>query len=299
MKFGFFARRAAEAPPAAPRPLPHPIADWGPPPLLPEPSQGDVLLEELLMLAPRRRCLLAWGDGGRVARMSVALHAAGAASTLVAHPGAVPGEAMGELLEAGRRLGLPGPARELARRAPVGGQMAVPGAVDCDAGRPWRCGGDLASAALGALAGPVDVVADGSQLIHWPDPLARLRALAATGARHVVLETPLLQADADLTAAGFAPGQVWYAVGMSPGQSMAMADYWTRRDVTLRQYSLLPRGFTSEEAAAAGFGAVAWWSFTDLAGLDRLLSLAGLRLLRQRSVWEGRAVVVVAEPVGA
>jgi hypothetical protein len=80
---------------------------------------------------------------------------------------------------------------------------------------------------------------------------------------------------------------------------MAMADYWTRRDVTLRQYSLLPRGFTSEEAAAAGFGAVAWWSFTDLAGLDRLLSLAGLRLLRQRSVWEGRAVVVVAEPVGA
>jgi hypothetical protein len=258
-----------------------------------------VLLEELLMLAPRRRCLLAWGDGGRVARMSVALHAAGAASTLVAHPGAVPGEAMGVLLEAGRRLGLPGPARELARRAPVGGQMAVPGAVDCDAGRPWRCGGDLASAALGALAGPVDVVADGSQLIHWPDPLARLRALAATGARHVVLETPLLWPDAALTAAGFVSGEIWYAVGMSAGQSEAMADFWRRRDVMLQQYNLLPHGFTAAEATVAGFATIAWWSFTDLAGLNRLLLLAGLRLLRQRRVWDGRAVVVVAERVVA
>jgi hypothetical protein len=283
----------------APRALPPAVDGWEPPPLLPEPGAGDALLEELLALAPGRRVLLAWGDGGRVARMSIALRAAGAASTLAAHPGEVPAGATGELLEAGRRMGLSEVARELAFRAPVPmPDAAVAAAVDCDAGRPWRVGGAPGDLALAVLAGRVDVVADGSQLIHWPDPLARLRALAATGARHVVIETPLVRADAALTAAGFAPGSVWYAVGMSPEESVAMAAHWRRREVRLHQYELMPQGFGAAEAWHAGIEATAWWSFFDRAGLARLLALAGLRAVRLTPVWDGRAAVVVAEPDG-
>ena len=296
---GLFGRRPAAAPAAAeaaPLPLPSGIADWGPAPLLPELAQGDAMLEELLLLAPGRRCLLAWGDGPRVARMSVALHAGGAASTLAAHPGPVPAEATRELIEAGRALGLPGRARELASRAPLAvASPVVAGAVDCDAGRPWRAAGDLASAGLGALAGRVDVVADGSQLIHWPDPLARLRALAATGARHVLMETPLLRPDAGLQRAGFPTGAVWYAVGMSADESQAMAGYWQRQDVDLHQYRWRPQGFTIAQAWDAGLMDTAWWSFFDAGGLAGLLARAGLRILRMRPVWEGRAAVVVAE----
>jgi hypothetical protein len=277
LKIGrFFGRRAAA--------LPWPgIADWGPPPLLPDPGAGDALLDAVLPLVAGRRCLLAWGDAPRVARMALAASAAGAGSVVVAHQHPPP-EVDRILVEEARRLELEAEAARLLRRGrTLGPAPELGGALDCDALRPWWIAAELGSRDAAARAGAVDLVVDGSQLIHWQDPLARLRALAATGARHVVLETPLLTGE----LAGYAPGSVWYAVGMSAGQSLAAAAYWRERGVPLRQYEAMPHGFTAAQAVQAGLGGIAWWSFTDLAGIARLLDRAGLRLRRHRIVWKG------------
>jgi hypothetical protein len=236
-----------------------------------------------------RRCLLAWADCARVARMTLAARGAGALSAVVVDP-ARPPDADRVLEEQGRWLGLEAEAARLLRRGRTHGPVPhLGGAHDCDAPLPWWLAAELGSAETGARVGRVDVAVDGSQLIHWPDPLRRLRALAASGAEHVLFETPLL-AEGEAPA-GYLPGSVWYAASMSAAQSAAIAEYWEQRGVSLPQYRPGTGGVASGQARTSE---TTWWSFADLRGIEHLLRNAGLRLLRSHSIWGGRAAVIVA-----
>ncbi|MFL1461275.1 hypothetical protein ACI6QG_03670 [Roseococcus sp. DSY-14] len=265
------------APPDGPSLPPLPAA----PEPLPDPAAGDGLLAAALPLAWRRRVLLCWGDAARVARFTLACEAAGARAVQVVAP--EPHGAAAALAEAAAERGLPPPR---ATSLPVGGARVV------DAGPCWWLDGQPGPALSRFRP---DLVVDGGQLVHREEPLARLRALAATGARHLVLETPVVGASGALAEAGFRPGDTWFAVSMTPAMSRAMAAWWAARAVELEQYRLFPGGFTAAQAHAAGLTGTAWWSFMDRLALVALLGQAGWRARRLETGWDGRSVVVVAE----
>ncbi|MCW8085417.1 hypothetical protein [Sabulicella glaciei] len=296
---GLFRRDRSEEDPApappdeAPAPIPFPALP-GPPRALPDPVRDDALLAAALGLCWRRGVLFAWNDLRRVARGVLLCRQAGARRAHVAQPW-IPSEADEVLLEEARRLEMEEEAVRILAEGRAAHMPALGGSLDCDAPRPWWLRAPHDHPDLREMAGGPELVLDGSQLIHWPDPVARLRSLAATGARHVVLETPVIRSEGALRRAGYTPGALWHATGMTPAQSAAMAEFWAESGVALDQYRRFPHGFSLAEARSAGLGGQAWWSFTDEAGLRRLLRASGFALRSARPVWDGRSLVIVAE----
>ncbi|WP_207539371.1 hypothetical protein [Sabulicella rubraurantiaca] len=279
---------------AAP-PVPFPALP-SPPRALPDPVQDDALLAAALGLCWRRSVVFAWNDLRRVARGVLLCRQAGARSAHVAQPW-VPSEADEVLMKEARRLELVEQADRILAEGRAAHIPALGGSLDCDAPRPWWLRAPHDHPDLREIAGWPDLVVDGSQLIHWPDPAARLRSLAATGARHIVLETPVIRAEGALRRAGYVSGALWHATGMTPAQSAAMAEFWAEAGVTLDQYRRFPHGFSLAEAREAGLGGQAWWSFTDKAGLHRLLRAGGFAMRSARPIWDGRSLVIVAERI--
>ncbi len=276
-------RPTVTAPPAPPPPAlalpplpPRPAA-------LPDPAAHDPLLAAALPMCWRRRVLLCWGDAPRVTRFMLACGAAGAKAVHAAATGT----------EAPIHAALATEAAALGRTAPpawpatpLNGKREVDSRPGLWLGAPPGQG----CAHLG-----MELAVDGSQLVHHEEPLAWLNSLAATGARHLVTETPVVSASGALAGAGFRPGDIWFAGTMTPDMSRAMAAWWTQQGVELEQYRRFPDGFTTSQGHAAGLAVVGWWSFMDRAGLERLLQRAGWRVLRLVPSWNGRSVVAVAE----
>ena len=279
---------AAPAPRQAPPPLP------GPPPALPDPAAADPLLAAALELCWRESVLLAWSDAPRVARFLLLCRAAGARRVHVAHP-APPADPEAILRAEAAALGLEALADAVLAPGRAADAPPFAGTLDMDAPRPWWLRAAPDAPGLREAAGKPGLVVDGSQLVHALEPVARLRALAATGAARILLETPVVTASGALAAAGFRPGDSWHAHDMTPAQSEAMAAWWEERGVALEQYRRFPRGFTRSQAELAGLHATGWWSFMDRIAIARLLGLAGLRPRQAVPSWEGRSLVVLAE----
>lgn len=186
-------RRAIAAPPETPV---APTFPW------PDPAAGDPLLAMALALAPGRRIVLTGKDAHRLARASLALRREGAAFTLVATE--VPPHNADDILreEALRWAMVDWAAPMLATlRGPRG--SAHTGALMADAVADWWVAASLSGDTLVHHAGAIDLLLDLDRL-EAADPLARLTALAATGARAL-----LFKADAGaarwLPEAGFTP----------------------------------------------------------------------------------------------
>jgi len=288
--------RARPAPAAvAERPQRPPLP--GPPPPLPDPAGGDPLLAAALELCWRSSVLLTWGDAPRVARFLLLCRAAGARRAHVACPDLPPDPDPEAALRAeAAALELPALAEAILAAGRAADARPFGGTPDVDAPRPWWLRAAPDAPGLREAAGFPDLVVDGSQLVHAAEPVARLRALAATGARRILLETPVVTAAGPLARAGFRPGDAWHAHAMSPAQSAAMAEWWRERGVALEQYRRFPQGFTRAQAEMAGLGATAWWSFMDRIAIARMLGLAGLRPRIATPSWEGRSLVILAEP---
>lgn len=287
----------AEVVPEPPAPAPPaPRAAWlpEPPPTLPDPAAADPLLATMLELCWRAKVLLAWNDAPRVARFLLMGRAAGARQVHVAHHDMPPDpeailRGQADALDLSSVADLVLAAGRAADAPPLGSTFAV------DSCRPWWLRATPDACALREVAGGPDLVVDGSQLVHAVEPVARLRTLAATGARHVLFETPVVTAGGALARAGFRPGDTWHAHTMSPAESEAMDAWWREHGVALEQYRRFPRGFTRAQGELAGMHGTGWWSFMDRIALARMLGLVGLRLCAARPSWEGRSLVVLAE----
>ena len=179
---------AAQAPdtpaPGAPPAWPWPAWSW------PDPAADDPLLAMALALAPGRRILLTGEDSHRLARASLALRREGAAFTLVATD-APPHNADDILREEALRWAMTDWAAPMLAtlRGPRGQARTAP--LMADAAADWWVAASLPGDTLAHHAGAIDLLLDLRRLAAGAspaDPLARLTALAATGARAVLLE---------------------------------------------------------------------------------------------------------------
>jgi hypothetical protein len=186
---------APESPaPATPRPF-----------RVPDPAADDPLLAVALALAQGRRCLLTGDDAARLARACLALRQQGAASALVASPDPPP-HADAALREEALCWGLMDVAAPLLER-PSTAVRGLGGSyyLDCDLPADWWVKAALDQGDLAHRAGPVDLLVDFRSLGANPDPLARLSALAATGAQELALEDGPGEAEYWLDRLGFRP----------------------------------------------------------------------------------------------
>jgi hypothetical protein len=182
--------------------LPEPAAR--PPFRAPDPAAGDPLLAVALAFAQGRRCLLTGDDAARLARAYLALLQEGAVSALVAAPDP-PRHVDALLRDEALRWGLMDVAAPLLERPPAGGRGPHTYYLDCDRPADWWMRAALDADDLAQRAGPVDLAVDFRSLAANPDPLARLSALAATGARELVLEDAPGEAEYWLDRLGFRP----------------------------------------------------------------------------------------------
>ncbi|TCH97113.1 hypothetical protein EJV46_17485 [Roseococcus sp. SYP-B2431] len=194
-----------QAPPAPIDPVPAPVESPLPVPApfrLPDPAAGDALLAVALGLAPGRRCLLTGDAPARLARACLALLQQGAASALVAAPDP-PRHADAMLRDEALRWGLMEVATPLLERPPAGERGPQTYYLDCDRPADWWMRAALDEGDIAQRAGPLDLVVDFRSLGANPDPLARLRALAATGAGELMLEDAPGEAEYWLDRVGF------------------------------------------------------------------------------------------------
>lgn len=168
------------------------------------------------------------------------------------------------------------------------------------AGRHWFVEGYIDERDLKNKLGPVDLVVSESSIFHQYEIIGYLRRLAYITERRVILSSMIVQpfeVEVDGRIVRFLSEDVWFAGNMTQLQTRALAKYWGDRGVNLDQLSIFPEGFTPSDVENAGLSGV-WWWFFGMGGLKSLLEMAGLKAIAWRSLWDQRAVAVVAELTG-
>jgi len=169
----------------------------------PAPEAGDALLGFALAWAHGRRCVVTGEDAPRLARALLALLRAGAESAMIITR-SMPADAADHLRQEARRWEMTELAEPLLQRRLVGrGEARAEHALLCDLPHDWWLLAEWHSPAIAHRAGRIDLLIDLSPLDGHQDPLERLTGLAATGARHLMLEAGCANGQALLQHVGF------------------------------------------------------------------------------------------------
>ncbi|MBS7790998.1 DUF1499 domain-containing protein [Roseococcus sp. SDR] len=239
--------------------------------------------------AQGQRVLLAWGDARETPEITLRALAAGAVAVQVMSAER-PDQADALLLEAGQRLGLTAEAEAVVEaRAAARDPLPPPLHADPGAWRAWWMRGSLDAPDLRERLPEVDLVLDGADLARLDgDPPRRLRGLAATGGRRLILRSSVVPATPDLAALGF---DAWHAGELDAARAAALDAALQAHGITLPQFAAFPGRLTREAAEAAGLAAP-WWWFIGEAALEEWLGEAGWRI--QERERDGIAFIVTA-----
>jgi len=169
----------------------------------PAPEADDALLGFALALAHGRRCVVTGEDTPRLARSLLALLRTGAESAVIVTR-SIPPDAEDQLRVEAQRWEMTDLAEPLLQRRLIGrGEAGAEPALLCDLPHDWWLRAEWNSPAILHHTGRIDLLIDLSPLDSHRDPLERLTGLAATGARHLMLQAGHVDGQALLRRVGF------------------------------------------------------------------------------------------------
>lgn len=166
-------------------------------------------------------------------------------------------------------------------------------------GRDWVICSSLSERDIRNKLGSVDISVSIDNVFLTDDIVRTLRRLAHISEDSIIFNTSLVE-PFDIEVAGetisFRSTDVWYAGAMAAAQISAMDIYWKDRGVELAQFQRFPDGLSRKRAAQMAIPSV-WWWFLGRDGLDAILELARLRRVKTRTIWGGRAIIVMARKI--